>query len=99
MSNDMFLGCPFNLINYTLLLYMVAHLVDRKPSKLHYVIGDAHIYKDHLPLVRTQLQRSSYSPPVLKINRKVESIDDFKFTDFDLIDYRSAEPLRGKVSI
>lgn len=99
MSNDVFLGLPYNLINYTLLLYMVANVLDMKPYKVNYMIGDVHIYKNHIDKIKTQIKKQSYKAPSLVINRKIKNFDDYDISDFSLINYQSHIPIPAKVSI
>lgn len=98
-SNDVFLGLPYNLINYTLLLYMVANVLDMKPYKVNYMIGDVHIYKNHIDKIKTQIKKQSYKAPSLVINRKIKNFDDYDISDFSLINYQSHIPIPAKVSV
>jgi thymidylate synthase len=86
-SSDVALGLPFNLPSYTLLLYMIAHICDLKPYEVMFTLNDTHIYKNHIDQVKVQLNRQIKNAPKLKIVRKVENIDNFKFEDFELIGY------------
>lgn len=86
-SVDLFLGLPFNITSYTLLLYIVAHLCNLIPYEVSFSLGDSHIYLNHLEQVKLQLTREVKNAPKLKIVRNVRSIDDFKFEDFELINY------------
>jgi len=86
-SGDTGLGIPFNIASYALLTYMIAHICDLKPGDFIHTIGDAHIYNNHVEELKTQLNRVPRPFPKLNIKRKVTSIDDFKFADFDLVGY------------
>lgn len=99
MSNDVFLGLPYNLINYTLLLYMIANVLDMKPFKVNYMIGDVHIYKDHIDKIKLQLKRQPFKAPSLLVNPKVKNFDDYVISDFSLINYQSHKPISAKVSV
>lgn len=99
-SVDTFLGLPFNIASYSLLVHMLAHLVDAKPGTLNMILGDTHIYKDHFSAVREQLDRDpSDSVPQLVINRKVADIDDFKMEDFTLAGYEPQPHIAAKMSV
>ncbi|KAK9877240.1 hypothetical protein WA026_016984 [Henosepilachna vigintioctopunctata] len=86
-SADMGLGVPFNIASYALLTYMIAHLTNLLPGEFIHTLGDSHIYFNHVEALKQQVHREPRPFPKLKIKRKVESIDDFKFDDFELIGY------------
>jgi thymidylate synthase len=86
-SWDVFLGAPFNIAQYALLLHMVAHLIDAEPRELIIAAGNAHLYKNHIEAAKEQLKRKPYPFPKLKIVGKVNSIDDFKEENFELLNY------------
>jgi len=98
-SGDMFLGIPFNIASVSLLVYIMGHITGLKPGKVHLVIGDAHIYKDHIEQVRTQLEREIKSGPKLQINRKYSNINDYKFEHFDVIDYEHHPTIKAKMVV
>lgn len=99
-SNDLFLGNPYNLINYTLLLYMVAQVTGYNPKNLVVTIGDAHIYKNHIDQVMEQLSRPiDKSSPILKLNPDVKNFNDFKFEDFTLEGYESHPFIKAPISV
>lgn len=91
-SNDIGLGNPFNVAQYALLLTMISHLVDMVPFELIVNIGDAHIYSNHIHGMKEVLRRwetyEHFELPKLSITRKVENIDDFRFEDFKLENYK-----------
>ena len=88
-SGDLFLGVPFNIASYSFLTYMIAHVVgDLKPRKFIHVIGDAHIYKNHIDAVKKQISRTPYDFPTLTFRRKISNIDDFKVDDFIITNYK-----------
>jgi thymidylate synthase len=87
-SWDVFLGAPFNIAQYALLLHMVAHLVDAEPRELIIAAGNAHLYKNHIDAAKEQLKRKPYPFPALKITGKVKNIDDFKEENFVLENYQ-----------
>lgn len=98
-SNDMFLGAPFNIASYAALVHMMAHVTDKGVGDLIITIGDAHIYSDHMDQVKEQIARQPFASPQLKIKRQVESIDDFKKEDFELVGYQSHESIKAKMAV
>jgi thymidylate synthase len=88
-SWDVFLGAPFNIAQYAMLLHMVAYLIDAEPRELIVAAGNAHLYKNHLEPAKEQLKRKPYSFPKLKIVGDVKSIDDFREENFVLEDYQA----------
>jgi len=87
-SADMGLGVPFNIASYALLTHMIAHVTGLKPGDFVHTLGDAHVYTNHKQPLEEQLQREPRPFPKLHFARKVESIDDFKFEDLILKDYK-----------
>ena len=87
-SGDMFLGVPFNIASYSLLLHMVAQVTGLIPSEFILILGDAHIYHKHFEAVETQLNRTPYALPQLELNPKIRSIDDFKMQHIQLVNYQ-----------
>ena len=98
-SADIFLGVPFNIASYALLTEMIAHVCNLQAGDFVHTFGDAHIYKDHFDQMKLQLKREPRTLPQLKINKKVESIFDFKFEDFEVINYDPHPHIKGKVSV
>lgn len=97
-SADMFLGVPFNIASYALLTEMISHICDLKPGKLSIVFGDCHIYNNHFEQVKEQIKRMPYSFPELKIKREIKNINDFKYEDFDLIEYISHPKIKADMA-
>jgi thymidylate synthase len=87
-SWDVFLGAPFNIAQYAMLLHMVAHLIDAEPRELIVAAGNAHLYKNHIDAAKEQIKRKPYPLPKLKIVGNVSSIDDFKEENFVLENYQ-----------
>ena len=98
-SADIFLGVPFNIASYALLLKMMAQVTNLEAGEFIHTLGDAHIYKNHLEQVDLQLSREPRKLPQLILNPEVTEIDQFNFEDFSLIDYNPHPHIAGKVSI
>jgi thymidylate synthase len=99
-SGDMFLGIPFNIASTACLVYMMAHLTNKRPGKIIINIGDAHIYKEHIPAVLTQLSRKEVlfpSPTLQIVNRGQLNIDDYVMEDFILKNYISHDKIDCKM--
>lgn len=98
-SADVFLGVPFNIASYALLTEMIAHVCDLQVGEFVHTFGDVHLYNNHLEQAKTQLSRTPYALPKLVINRKVESIFDFDYDDFTIVDYVSHPHIKAEVSV
>ncbi len=98
-SADTFLGVPFNIASYALLLMMVAQVTGLKAGDFIHTLGDAHIYNDHIEQVELQLTREPRRLPRMTLNPAVKSIFDFKYEDFTLEDYDPHPHIKGKVSV
>ena len=98
-SADIFLGVPFNIASYAMLLSMVAQVTGLKPGEFVHTLGDAHIYLNHIEQVKEQLSRTPYSLPQLEINKEVKSIFDFTFEDFKIKNYNSHPHIKGEIAI
>ena len=95
-SGDMFLGVPFNIASYSFLLHIIAKLTNYKARYLHHVLGDAHIYSNHLDVVEQQLERVPYGFPELRIGY-FSDIDNIKEEDFTIHNYKSHSPLKTEM--
>lgn len=98
-SCDMFLGVPFNIASYSLLLHMVAQVTGFTPGEFVHFLGDAHIYKNHFKQVREQLSRKPYPLPRLKLNPKIKNIDDFSLEDIELVGYKHHPPIKAPMAV
>lgn len=98
-SADIFLGVPFNIASYALLLEMVAHVSGYIAKDFVHTLGDAHIYTNHFKQIQKQINRKPRPLAKLKINRQVDSILDFKYADFEIIDYNPHPAIKGKVAV
>lgn len=98
-SADMFLGVPFNIASYALLLAMLAEVTGYEQGDFIHSIGDAHIYANHLEQVQTQLARQPKPLPKLRFTRKVSSIFDFRFEDFEFLDYAPDPAIKAPVAV
>lgn len=98
-SADVFLGVPFNIASYSLLLLMVAQVCNLKPKHFIHTFGDAHLYSNHIEQAKLQLTREPKSLPTMKLNPDVKSIFDFKFEDFSLQDYNPDPHIKADVAV
>ncbi len=98
-SADIFLGVPFNIASYAMLTMMVAQVCNMLPGTFVHTLGDAHIYSNHLEQVHLQLTRTPHALPKLKINPAVKSIFDFKFSDFEIVDYNPHPSIKAPIAV
>lgn len=98
-SADIFLGVPFNIASYALLTMMIAQVCGLQPGEFVHTLGDAHIYTNHLDQVKEQITREPYALPKMKINPDVKDINDFKYEDFELVDYQAHPHIKGIVAV
>lgn len=98
-SCDMFLGVPFNIASYSLLLHMVAQVTDLKPGEFIHTLGDAHIYHNHFEQVEKQVSREPLSLPRIRLNPDIRDIDDFTMDDIELIDYEYHPAIRAPMAV
>jgi thymidylate synthase len=97
-SVDTFLGLPFNIASYGILLYMVASITGYKPKRLIGSLGDVHIYTNHIDQVKEQLTRIPYESPTIWINPEIKNIDDFKYEDIKILNYKAHPKIKADIS-
>ncbi|AQU81851.1 MULTISPECIES: thymidylate synthase [unclassified Halomonas] len=98
-SADIFLGVPFNIASYALLLCMVAQVTGLKPGEFIHTLGDAHLYSNHIEQAQEQLTRTPMSPPALTLNTSVTSLFDFTFDDIQITGYESHPHIKAEVAV
>ena len=107
-SGDFFLGIPFNITSYCLLTYMLCHVINSKGNKFIYkprlfthFIGDAHVYNNHIQQSKEQYNRKDkiYDFPEINFKRKIIDIDDFKWNDFEIKNYKSHETIKADMAV
>ncbi|KAH8393501.1 hypothetical protein KR200_003011, partial [Drosophila serrata] len=98
-SADMGLGVPFNIASYALLTHMIAHVTGLKPGDFVHTMGDTHVYLNHVDPLKEQLQRTPRTFPKLVIKRKVQDIEDFRFEDFEIVDYNPYPKIQMEMAV
>jgi len=98
-SADIFLGVPFNIASYALLLMMIAQVTNLKVGEFVHTFGDAHIYSNHIDQVNEQLSRKPFPLPEMKINSDVKDIFSFSYEDFELINYKAHLSISAPIAI
>ena len=93
-SGDVGLGVPFNIASYSFLTHLLAHHCDLKPKDFVYFLGNAHIYEEHIEALKNQLNNPLYDFPQVFINNKYDTIDEYKFTDFQVNNYKCADKIK-----
>jgi len=101
MSNDFFLGAPFNIASYAILTYMVAHVTGLRPRRLYYDVGDAHIYVNHKDAIERQIRRTPKPFPRLSFRNstRIHTIDDFTFDSFIVEGYTSWPAIQASMAV
>ena len=98
-SADVFLGVPFNIASYALLTMMIAQVCDMEPGEFIHSFGDVHLYSNHFEQAQLQLTRTPFALPQMKINPAVNDIFNFKFEDFELVNYESHPGIKAPVAV
>jgi thymidylate synthase len=98
-SGDIFLGVPFNIASYSLLTFMLAQVCGYQVGEFIHIIGDAHIYLNHIEAVQEQLKREPKKLPTLKLNPEVKSIFNFSYKDINLENYEPYPLIKAKVVV
>jgi thymidylate synthase len=98
-SADVFLGVPFNIASYAFLTMMIAQVCDMELGEFVHSFGDVHLYKNHFEQAQLQLSRKPFPLPQMKINPAVKSIFDFKYEDFELMNYQSHPGIKAPVAV
>ncbi len=98
-SADLFLGVPFNIASYALLTLMIAQVSNLQPGDFVHTLGDTHIYSNHFAQTELQLSRTPYALPRLKLNPEVRSLFDFRYEDFELVDYQHHAAIKAPVAV
>ncbi|HEC28833.1 MAG TPA: thymidylate synthase [Gammaproteobacteria bacterium] len=98
-SADIFLGMPFNIASYALLTMMMAQVTGLEPGDFIHTLGDAHLYNNHMEQVDLQLSREPFALPNMNINPDINDIFDFKFEDFELVNYQSHPHIKAPVAV
>ena len=98
-SADMFLGVPFNIASYALLTMMMAKVTGLKPGEFVHTLGDLHLYRNHFDQAKEQLSRHPRPMPKMQIRSTPESVDQFEFEDFTLVDYNPHPAIKAPVAV
>lgn len=98
-SADVFLGVPFNIASYALLTLMIAQVCDLQPGEFIHSFGDLHIYTNHLEQVNLQLSRKPHALPQMKLNPAIKNIFEFRYEDFELVNYTHDAVIKGLVAV
>ena len=98
-SADIFLGVPFNIASYALLTLMIAHVSGLAPGEFIHTLGDAHLYSNHLEQARLQLARAPKALPVMRLNPAVHSLFEFRYEDFELLNYDPHPAIKAPVAV
>ena len=98
-SADIFLGVPFNIASYAILLEMMAQVTGLKAGDFVHTLGDAHIYLNHIDQAKLQLTREPMAVPQIKLNPEINNIFDFTFDDIEIVNYQAHPHIKGEISV
>jgi thymidylate synthase len=98
-SADIFLGVPFNIASYSLLLLLVSQIVGIPPGDFVHTFGDVHTYSNHQDQIKEQLKRKPRPFPTVKLNKKIKKIDDFKYEDIEVVNYDPHPVIKAQVTV
>lgn len=98
-SADLFLGVPFNIASYSLLMHLMAREVNMVPNEFVHTFGDLHIYENHIEQVKEQLSRKPFAAPTLWLNEKIDKVLDFEFKDIRIKDYQYQAAIKADVAV
>ena len=98
-SADLFIGVPFNIASYAALTMMIAQVTGLEAGEFIHTLGDAHIYLNHVEQVKQQLLRKPKELPSLKLNHRIKNLFDFKYSDFELLNYNAYPHIKGDVAV
>ncbi len=98
-SADVFLGVPFNIASYALLTLMIAQVSGLKPGTFVHTLGDAHLYLNHMEQAHLQLSRDTRPLPTMRLNPQVDDLFDYKYADFELLDYHPHPRIKAEVAV
>ena len=98
-SADVFLGVPFNIASYALLIHMVAQVCNLQPGEFIHTLGDAHLYSNHIEQAKLQLTRECKTLPQLKLNPSVKNIFDFKYEDIEIVGYEPHAAIKAEIAV
>ena len=98
-SADIFLGVPFNIASYALLTMMIAQVCGLKAKEFVHTFGDLHLYSNHVEQAKEQLSRAPRTLPQMKISSSVKDINDFKFEDFELLNYNPYPAIKAPIAV
>ena len=98
-SADVFLGVPFNIASYALLTQMIAQVCNLTPGEFVHTLGDAHLYLNHLEQAKLKLTRQPFPLPQMHLNPTITSINDFKYEDFELVNYKAHPHIKADIAV
>lgn len=98
-SADVFLGVPFNIASYALLMSMIAQVTGLEVGEFVHTLGDAHLYLNHLEQAQEQVSRTPYGLPTLKLNPSITALEDFRFEDIEIVNYEAHPHIKAPIAV